>query len=129
MNYEIFVVMNTVHDFRPNLVSHLSMKTAPNQTSALLCLPFRQELLDTVHQLHILARDRTLLIRETVPLDGVMDNSSHYLACQPLTEPNFDDNQPITLQLIRVMNYLYISSTDMLHALSLFKTGFYSPVQ
>lgn len=66
---------------RPNLVTHLSMKTLPSQPSALLCLPLREELMGTARQLHHLARDSTLRIRDCLPLGTAVDNPSHYLAC------------------------------------------------
>ncbi len=77
------------------------MKTLPNQPSALLCLPLRQELLQTVQELHEIMRVLTLRIREMLPLNSAVDNASHYLACcEPIPEGIHE--QHVTLQKLRV---------------------------
>ena len=55
----------------------------------------------TLKELHQLARDSTLEIRECSPLGSTLDNSSHYLAC---CGPDFIevDSQQITIQNVRV---------------------------
>lgn len=95
---------------RPNLITHLSVKTLPNQQSALLCLPLRGEVMETVQELAGIMRMLTLRIRDSVPLNSAVDNASHYLACSEQVPPQVEtDQQPvITLQTIRV---LFISST------------------
>ena len=88
---------------RPNLVTHLSIKSMPSQSSALLCLPLRQQIVGIVQQLHRIALDETLLIREAVPLNAIMDHPAHYLSCAnypPATADN--SNEPLTLLTIRV---------------------------
>ena len=77
------------------------MKTLPNQQSALLCLPLRRELMETVQELGNIMRLFTLRIREIVPLNSSVDNASHYLACsEQITQAT--DLQHVTLQTIRV---------------------------
>ncbi len=90
---------------RPNLITHLSMKTLPNQQSALLCLPLRREVIETVQELAGIMRTLTLRIRDAVPLNSAVDNASHYLACSEQVEPQVETDQQhvITLQTIRVL--------------------------
>lgn len=59
--------------------------------------------MDCVRHLHRLARDRTLRIREDVPLNSAVDNSSHYMACQIVaTQDSAVNDQQITLPTLRV---------------------------
>ena len=84
------------------MITHLSMKTLPNQPSALLCLPLRQELMEVINELHDFMRCITLQIRESLPLNSAIDNASHYVACAEQQVRQSSDNQLVTLQTIRV---------------------------
>lgn len=85
------------------MITHLSMKTLPNQSSALLCLPLRQELLETSQELHNIMRALTLHIRDCVPLNNAVDNASHYLACFEIPTVVIDQHH-VTLQTLRVIH-------------------------
>ena len=103
----IFKILRMIHNWilnfhlRPNLITHLSVKTIPNHPSALLCLPLRGEVMAMINGLHSLARQSTLDIRNSVPLGSSVDNPSHYLACADPPVIEFDNNQ-IPLQTIKV---------------------------
>lgn len=90
-------------------MTHLSMKTLPNQSSALLCLPLREELLESVQELCEITRLFTLYTRQKVPLNSTVDNPSHYIACSvPALEVT--DKQHVTLQAVRVCDYMSMPS-------------------
>ncbi|XP_057366332.1 vezatin-like [Daphnia carinata] len=103
----------------PNLITHLSMKTLPNQPSALLCLPLRQELLETTHELYDIMRVLTLHIRDCVPLNNAVDNASHYLACSDIATEVIDQHH-VTLQTLRAcMRRCHLQLSEMLRRLAL----------
>lgn len=78
------------------------MKTLPNQPSALLCMPLRQELVETAQELREISQIFTLYMRESLPLNSSVDNASHYVACsEQIAE--MVDKQHVTLQTIRVI--------------------------
>ncbi|KAI9557723.1 hypothetical protein GHT06_017552 [Daphnia sinensis] len=104
----------------PNLITHLSMKTLPNQPSALLCLPLRQELLETSQELHDIMRALTLRIRDCVPLDNAVDNASHYLACCDIPTSEVINQHHVTLQTLRAaMRRCHPQLSEMLRRLAL----------
>lgn len=103
----------------PNLITHLSMKTLPNQPSALLCLPLRQELLETSQELHHTMRVLTLRIRDCVPLNNAVDNASHYLACSEIATEVIEHHH-VTLQTLRAaMRRCHPQLSEMLRRLAL----------
>ena len=96
------------------------MKTLPNQPSALLCLPLRQELLQTVRELHEIMRVSTLRIRESLPLNSAVDNASHYLACCE-SIPEVIDQQHVTLQTLRVNSLFHLDLPVLSYLCSFFR--------
>lgn len=70
--------------------------------------------MDAVRHFHCLVRDRTLRIRKDLPLNGAVDNASHYMACQPdsPSPPSAAASDPITLPTIRVRHNLSCSIFD-----------------
>lgn len=91
---------------RPNLISHLSIKTKLGHSSALLCSPLRKELVDILQELYHLAREQTIFIRERIPLNNSIDNPSHYIACSEIPSKIFEHEEIVSLQILRVSSHV-----------------------